>query len=301
MEFSKICHALELLYKKYQNTNEGLLASYIPELAKIDKDLFSISLMFTDGREFHIGDSTKKFTLQSVSKPFTYGLALNLKGEEFVHSKVGFEPSGEAFNSIIELEKDSHKPFNPMINSGAIAISNMILNENELVSFFNKLSLTNLSINQSVYESELSTAHRNRAILNLLRHFEIVDHQMNEGLDLYFKQCSIEVTSKELALMGSVLANKGIHPITKADLLSKYSDKILSLMFTCGMYDTAGSWAYNVGLPAKSGVSGSILVIKPQVFSLCIYSPLINTHGHSVKALKVVEELSKEYNLSIFS
>jgi glutaminase len=249
--------------------------------------------------------------MQSTSKPFTYGQALMDHGKDFVHSRVGVEPSGEAFNSIIELEKDTHRPFNPMINSGAIAIANMIQDKQEnnklikreerLLNLFSKLCNKKLSINEAVFFSEKKTAHRNRAIAHLLRHFEVIGDDIEESLDLYFKQCSIELNVLDLSQMASVLANGGIHPVSQEKIYDKnIVTKMIGLMFTCGLYDSAGAWAFNVGIPAKSGVSGAIFGVIPGKMGIAAYSPLIDEHGHSIRGAKAIEEIAEKLKLNIF-
>lgn len=301
-------YLLEKVYNQYKSNNNGNLANYIPELGKVNPDLFGICVTTINGETYSVGDCQIPFTLQSTSKPFTYGLALNEYGLDLVHSKVGVEPSGEAFNSIIELEKKTHRPFNPMINSGAIAIACMIKGNQEhapyaqLINHFNQLANQSLLLDENIYQSEKNTANRNKAILYLLKHFDVVDDQFNEGLDLYFKQCSINVTLENLSLMSSVLANNGINPKSKKVIYSPlFTQKILSLMFSCGMYDTAGTWSFKVGVPAKSGVSGAIFAVVPGKFSIACYSPLIDDHGHSIRGVLAITDFLNELNINIFN
>jgi glutaminase len=299
---------LKDLYSKYLPCLDGHTADYIPELAKVDINQFAIVIVTVDGQIFKIGDSNKKFTLQSVSKPFVYGLALETHGRELMLSKVGVEPTGDAFNSIIELEKKSHRPYNPMINSGAIAVSSLINGKNltnrlqHILDLFENYVGHPLSVDENVFLSEKKTAHRNRAIANLLKHFNIIEGDIEESLDLYFKQCSILVDTLDLALIAATLGNGGVQPVTGTKVLESDSARdILSLMFTCGMYDSAGEWAYSVGLPAKSGVSGGLLAVVPGKMGIAVYSPLINDRGHSVRAMKVFKDLAQVYDLSVFS
>lgn len=308
-DFSDIQKTIEELYKKYLPLKDGHTADYIPELAKADPEHFGIAIVTSQGEVFKVGNFNNKFTLQSTSKPFVYGLALEEIGQQKMLSKVGVEPTGEAFNSIIELEKQSHRPYNPMINSGAIAISSLIKGKNfnerlqKVLDLFKNYVGHEVCVDENVFLSEKKTAHRNRAIAHLLRHFGIIEEDnIEETLDLYFKQCSILVDTLDLASIAATLANGGIQPLTKKQIISSDTARdILSLMFTCGMYDTAGEWAYTVGLPAKSGVSGGILAALPGVMGIAVYSPLINEHGHSVRAVKVFQELAQKYSLSVFS
>ena len=303
---------LSAAYSRYKTNSDGAKASYIPELLKANVDDFAIVVTTVDGDVFEIGSSHQSFSLQSLSKPFVYGLALAQNGKDKVLSKVGVEPTGEAFNSIIELEKNTHRPYNPMINSGAIAISSMIAGNNfderlaSIVKLFESYVGHELKIDEAVFQSEKSTAHRNRAIAHLLAHFNIIesnnDSFIEEALDLYFKQCSILVNTKDLSMMTATLASGGTQPISKKQILKKDESRdILSLMFTCGMYDTAGEWAYTVGLPAKSGVSGGIIAVVPGVMGIAAYSPLIDIHGHSIRSVLAITEIVRKHNLSIFS
>ena len=299
-------------FNRYKSNCDGAKASYIPELLKANDSDFAIVVTTVEGEVFELGQSDQSFSLQSLSKPFVYGLALAQNGKEKVLSKVGVEPTGEAFNSIIELEKNTHRPYNPMINSGAIAISSMILGSHfnerleSIVKLFESYVGHALKIDDAVFQSEKSTAHRNRAIAHLLAHFNIIenknDSSIEEALNLYFKQCSILVNTIDLSMMAATLASGGVQPKSKKRILSaEDSTDILSLMFTCGMYDTAGLWAYSVGLPAKSGVSGGIIAVVPGVMGIAAYSPLIDNHGHSIRSVKAITELVTKQNLSIFS
>lgn len=308
MTFDQLPTVLKNIHLKNHSIDQGQLASYIPELARVNPALFAISITLVNGETMSFGDSKVDFTLQSTSKPFMYGLALTEHGADYVHSKVGVEPSGEAFNSIIELEKKTHRPFNPMINSGAIAIANQIQSKDSqhridrMLEHFSDLCGRSVKINHQVFESEKKTAHRNRAIAHLLRHFDVIGDDIEETLDLYFKQCSVMVNIENLSQMAATLANNGLQPITKKNIYSAtHTRQILSLMFSCGMYDTAGTWAYTTGIPAKSGVSGAIFAVIPGQMGIAVYSPLIDSHGHSVRGLKTLQDFSQLFNLSLFS
>ena len=298
---------IEDLYHKYRSCSEGTVASYIPELAKANPDDFAIVVVTVEGEVFKVGKSEVPFSLQSTSKPFTYGLILEDFGREFVLSKVGVEPTGEAFNSIVELEKQTHLPYNPMINSGAIAVSSLIKAPHfservkRVMTLFENYMGHSLIGDEAIFQSEKNTAHRNRSIAHLLRHFNVIEDDIDESLDLYFKQCSILANTQDLAMMAATLANNGIQPLTqKTAIKSEFVADLLSLMFTCGMYDSSGEWAYSVGIPAKSGVSGAILGVVPGIMGIAVFSPPIDSKGHSVRGVKVFQELSKNLNLSIF-
>lgn len=247
MNFTNICEALVQAFNLSKEKNEGRLADYIPELAKVNPNLFSATVTTVNGDSFSVGDQTQLFSLQSTSKPIVYSLALKQHGTNYVHSRVGVEPTGEAFNSIIELEKQSHRPFNPMINSGAIATTSLIRSENGIsklqliVNYISELAGRPLSIDTDIFNSERETAHRNRAIAHLMKHFDVMTSDIEETLDNYFNQCSILVTTQDLATIAATMATQGRQPMTNKQLITPdHVTKTLSLMFTCGMYDTAG-------------------------------------------------------------
>lgn len=295
------------IYQQVAFLQDGNVADYIPELKKADPQHFAISVVGCDGESLVAGASQKAITLQSVSKPFSYGLVLEDWGAELVHQKVGVEPTGEAFNSIIELEENSHRPFNPMINSGAIAISSLIQGQDDsqkllrLMDFFGRFVGHPVHVDLPVYLSEKRTGDRNRAIAYLLKNFGILSGDVESLLDLYFQQCSILMNTEDMAIMAATLANNGIQPKTKERLLKPESvQHILSLMLTCGMYDSAGKWVFEVGLPAKSGVSGAILAVVPGVCGIAVTSPLLDSHGHSCRGLEVIKRIALDCHYNIF-
>jgi glutaminase len=207
----------------------------------------------------------------------------------------------------VELEKHTHRPYNPMINSGAIAISSLIKGGSadarleQVLKLFERYIGHPVQYDKKIFESEKNTAHRNRSIAHLLRHFDVIGEDIEESLDLYFKQCSIMVNTKDLSMIAATLANGGVNPKTKTEAVkAKYVGDILSLMFTCGMYDSSGEWAYSVGIPAKSGVSGAIYGVVPGKMGIGVFSPCIDEKGHSHRALKVFQDLSHNLGLSIF-
>ncbi len=253
---------VEDLYDEYKSLDEGEVATYIPELGNANPAHFGVSIVTADGRVFEAGDHDQPFTIQSISKPFTFGMALEACGPEKVWQHVDVEPSGDAFNSI-ELQNGTNRPHNPMVNSGAITVTALLHERfgprtfDEILARFSAAAGRPLSIDQAVYESERRTGHRNRAIAHLLLNFGLVPADAEAALDVYFRQCSILVTSRDLAIMGATLANMGRNPLTDEGVFDIHSVKhMLSIMLTCGMYDYSGQWAYRVGVPAKSGVAG---------------------------------------------
>jgi glutaminase len=295
------------LHDKYKPLKEGRLANYIPELAKADPDWFGICVVTVDGQVYEVGDYEQLFTIQSISKAFVYGLALEEHGRDYVLKRVGVEPTGDAFNSIIQLEESSKRPYNPMVNAGAIATTSLIKGSNpserlnRLLDMFGRYVGRDLFIDMPVFLSERTTGHRNRAMAHLMLNFGMIDEKIDEALDLYFQQCSVMVNCRDLAVMAATLANCGVNPITKQRAVeARYLRDILTVMYTCGMYNAAGQWAYKVGLPAKSGVSGGIVVVVPEKMGIGIFSPLLDAHGSSVRGLKVCEDLSERFGLHLF-
>jgi glutaminase len=298
---------LDDLYEQYKDLDAGQVASYIPELARANPHHFSICVATVDGRVFTVGDASQLFTIQSISKVFVYGLALEDHGRNAVLRKVGVEPTGDPFNSIIRLDDDSKRPENPMVNAGAIATTSLIKGEgatdrlNRMLDMFRHYVGHDVYIDMLVFVSERATGHRNRAMAHLMRHFDMIDDRLEESLDLYFQQCSLMVSGQDLAVMAATLANKGVNPITGDRAVSpQYTRDILSVMYTCGMYNFAGEWAYKVGIPAKSGVSGGIIAVVPNQVGIAVFSPPLDAHGNSVRGIKVCEALSQTYQLHMF-
>ena len=297
---------LESLHQSYANINEGEVANYIPELMKANPQWFGIALITVDGHVYQVGDSRQSFTIQSISKAITYGIALEDNGIEAVLNKVDVEPSGEAFNSI-SLEPDTGRPRNPMINAGAIATVSLVRGDSPDEKFYRMLKCyerylgRTVSIDEDVYHSEKSTGHRNRAIAYLLRNSNIIERDTDEVLDVYFKQCSILVTCRDLAMIGVTLANNGVNPITGVRALnSHYVPKVLSVMSSCGMYDYSGAWVYEVGMPAKSGVGGGIVAVLPGQFGLAVFSPKLDERGNSSRGIAACKKISADFGLHMF-
>jgi glutaminase len=286
---------------------DGVVATYLPELARANPNWFGIAAMTVGGQSFGVGDYQQPFTIQSVSKPFVYGLALEEHGRDAVARRVGVEPTGDAFNSLIKLDENSKRPHNPMVNAGAIATAGLItgadptLRLRKLLTMFEAYAGRPLNVDVSVFVSEKSTGHRNRAIAHLMLNFGMIDPDVDAALDLYFQQCSVLVTAQDLAVMAATLANGGVNPLTGHRAIGPDALRdVLSVMYTCGMYDYAGGWAYTVGLPAKSGVTGGILAVIPGKMGLAVFSPPLDPKGNSVRGIKVYEDLSKDLGLHMF-
>jgi glutaminase len=294
------------LHAKYLPATDGQVATYIPELGHANPEHFGICVITADGRVFEAGDCDQPFTIQSISKPFAFGLAVEELGQDQVLRRVSVEPSGDAFNAI-ELQNGSNRPFNPMINSGAITVSAMLhglhgdRTFDHLLERFSAIAGRQLSIDQAVYESERRTGHRNRAIAHLLLNFGVVHDEIEAALDVYFKQCSILVTCRDLAMMGATLSNMGRHPLTGESAFAiRHVKDILSIMFTCGMYDYSGQWAYRVGVPAKSGVSGGVLAVVNRQLGIATYSPRLDPFGNSCRGTDVCADLASRLGLHVF-
>jgi len=294
---------LRRLHAKHAANVDGTVATYIPELGKANPEWFGIAVATLDGHVYEVGDTRQTFTIQSISKPFTYGLALEDCGLDAVIRKVGAEPSGEAFNSI-SLEPGTGRPLNPMINAGAIASASLVAGRSSedkferLMTIFSLYAGRELALDETVYQSEKETGHRNRAISHMLRNFDILESDPDPLLDLYFRQCSIAVDCRDLSVMAACLANGGVNPLTgERALRQEFVQNVLSVMATCGMYDYAGEWVYWVGMPAKSGVAGGILAVLPGQFGIGVFSPRLDARGNSVRGVGVCKDFSRDFNL----
>ncbi|MDF2532438.1 MAG: glsA [Clostridia bacterium] len=288
---------------------EGKPASYIPELGKVDPKQLGVAIVSMEGSHWGSGAYNSSFTMQSISKVAALMLAVMDRGEQYVFSKVGMEPTGDPFNSIIKLETmKTAKPLNPMINAGAIAVDSLILGEhvedklNRLIGFVRRLCHNEkIWFNQEVYQSENATGYRNRALANFMKDAAIIEGEVEAVLELYFKQCSIELNAMDIAMMGAVLAGDGTSPITGEVIIPKSIARLVkTFMVTCGMYDASGEFAVRVGLPAKSGVGGGILAAVPGKMGIGVFGPALDSKGNSAGGIKVLEYISWKMDLSIF-
>jgi glutaminase len=305
-DISQIEQIVQHIHGKYKNFDEGEVATYIPELGKANPEGFGICLVTVDGRVVHAGDWEDEFTIQSICKPFAFQMALEEFGRDATLKRVGVEPSGEAFNSI-ELDPKTMRPFNPMINAGAIAISSLIKKDppdsgiQEFVKRMQMAAGRKLRIDPEVLASESSTGNRNRAIAYLMLNCGVIDGEVDHTLHQYFSQCSLLVNCQDLAMMAATLANMGSNPVTGERVFDfQYIKDVLTVMFTCGLYDHAGEWAYRVGMPAKSGVSGGILGIVNRQLGIAVYSPKLDARGNSVRGILACKDLANELGLHAF-
>jgi len=290
-------------------TKQGKVATYIPELSKADPEAMGIYVSALNGEEHYAGDYTTKFTIQSMSKVLTLMLAIMDNGKDKVFSKIGMEPTADGFNSIINLEtKNKQRPLNPMINSGAIATTSLIKGKNADEVFNRILEFTrkvtgnpDININEAVYESEKQTADRNRALAYFMKGTGVIENDVENVLDVYFRQCSMEVTCKDIARIGAMLANDGVVYWDDERIIPREVARIVkTIMTTCGMYDASGHFAVHIGIPAKSGVGGGILASVPKRAGIGVFGPALDEKGNSIAGIKMLEELSNELDLSIF-
>ena len=287
----------------------GVLANYIPELAEVDPERLGASIAMVDGELYASGDTDSLFTIQSISKPFVYALALADRGFERVLDKVGVEPSGEPFNEI-SLEDSSGRPLNPMINAGAITTHSLVGTETmnpaermeRVISGLSAFAGRSLDVDEAVYSSEIEHAHRNLAIAHMLRSHDILTENPAGVVEGYTRQCSLLVTVQDLAMMAATLANYGVQPVTGEQVVPKtVVRQVLSVMFTCGMYNAAGDWATQVGIPAKSGVGGGIIGAVPGQLGLATFSPRLDVHGNSVRGVSLFERFSSDMGMHVMN
>ncbi|WP_102159274.1 glutaminase [Zhihengliuella halotolerans] len=283
----------------------GNVADYIPELARANPDVAAIALATVEGSVYCVGDAEQEFSIQSMSKPFTYALALADRGTEAVGERIGVEPSGEAFNEI-SLEAGTGRPLNPMINAGAIAAHSLVRadsaaeRDRRVLEHYSAFAGRELGIAEEVFESEQSTGHRNLGLGHLMKAFGIIDDDPVDVVNGYIRQCSVAVTVRDLALMAATLANSGVQPVTGQRVVDAYATRhVLSVMTSCGMYDAAGDWLTTVGIPAKSGVAGGIIGVLPGQVGVAVFSPRLDAHGNSARGIRMMERISRDLGMHL--
>lgn len=258
-----------------------------------------VAICTVDGHVYTAGDAAQRFAIQSISKAFTYALALADRGASYVDSKINVEPSGEAFNEI-SLDGEPRRPANPLVNVGAIAAAWCVEEPRfpRILEFYERLAGHDLEVDEEVYQAEKEGAARNRALAWLLTSAEVIEDDPEDALDAYLRQCSILVTAEDLAVMGATLAHHGVHPLTGEQVISAdIAQRVLSVMATCGMYDDAGEWMIRVGMPAKSGVGGGIVAAAPAQLGIGTYGPPLDRHGNSVRGTLICQRLSGDFDL----
>jgi glutaminase len=288
-----------------QGDRSGATASYIPELAAAEPDHLAFAVVGPRGVVRSVGDDDVAFSIQSISKPFVLAHVLSTIGLDAVMQRVGTEPSGEPFNAI-SLEEHTGRPANPMVNAGAIATTGLVEGDDiderteRILGTLSAFAGRPLHVDEAVYRSESTTGHRNRALAHLMRSYDVVDGPVELALETYFRQCSVLVTVRDLAVMASTLAFGGRNPVTGELVVEeRVARDVLSIMSSCGMYDFSGEWLLRVGLPAKSGVSGGVLAVSPSQFGVAAFSPRLDRHGNSVRGQAVVRTLSERMGMHL--
>lgn len=294
-------------HAKVKDDNSGKNADYIPYLASVPSNLCGVVIVTVDGRIYAAGDADYGFAIESVSKPFTMSLVMQQQGDKAIVDKIGVEPTGFPFNSVRAIEELKARSVNPLVNAGAIAAVSLVEANSaderwsKIIDFYSKLAGEKLSFNYEVYKSESNSNQHNRAIAELLFSYSRLYCDPLEACDVYTKECSINVTAKQLAVMGATLANGGINPITKERVLdSKYVPKVLSIMLTAGFYDESGLWSWDTGLPAKTGVGGGIVAVAPGKMAIVGFGPPLDESGNSVRGAEAIHYMANKLNLDLF-
>jgi glutaminase len=304
---AELQNAVDKAYEAFKDVKEGANADYIPILATVPSELFGIVIATKDGKIFSAGDVDYRFSIQSVSKPFTAALIMAQQGPEAIREKIGVEPTGMPFNSKIALEMYEQRSVNPMVNAGAIAAVSLVQADSEE----QRWNLVNeniegfagekLSVLEEVYNSEYETSWSNRAIANLLYNYERLYAEPEESLRVYTRQCSIGVNTKNLAVMGATLANGGVNPITGTRMLpAEHVPELLAIMAAAGFYDESGEWMFNAGLPSKTGVGGGIVSVVPGEFAIAAFSPRLNEAGNSIRAMRAIRQIAGDLGVGLY-
>jgi glutaminase len=298
---------VDAAHAKFEDLKEGKNADYIPVLAEVPSELFGVAVVTVDGKLYAAGDVDHAFSIQSVAKPFTAALVMQEQGVEALREKIGVEPTGLPFNSIIAIELNPERSMNPLVNAGAIAAVSMLEASSakarwkKILDWYGALAGEKLALIDEVYVSEAETNYRNRAIANLLYNYGRLYSDPMEATDVYTKQGSVGVNARQLAMMGATLANGGKNPKTGEQLIDPgHIPELLALMMMAGFYDEVGVWAYTAALPAKTGVGGGIVAVVPGRMSMVAFSPRLNEAGNSVRSLRAIEYLSRELGVGLF-
>lgn len=303
-----LARVVEEAHARFKDVKDGAPADYIPELAKVPAELFGVAIVTARGDVYTAGDVDYAFTIQSVSKPFTAALVMQDHGSaNVIVEKIGVEPTGQKFNSILATQIIPQVSVNPLVNSGAIASVSLVKAKSKeerfdrIMKFFERLAADKLTVIEDVYRSEAATNQRNRAHGYILFVSDRIYSDPMEAVDVYTRQCSIGVTAKQLAVMGATLANSGVNPVSGARVIeTRYVPKTLALMMTAGFYNESGLWSYTAGLPAKTGVGGGIVAVVPGKMAIVGFSPRVNDAGNSVRAMKAIEYISDQLGVNLF-
>jgi len=301
MSDREIQSVLDEALEMFEGVDQGANADYIPALAEVDSDIFGIALVTPDGRVFSAGDMESEVSIQSISKVFTMALVMEEEGVDFAPQGVGVDATGQVFNSIVAIEQYKGAEMNPMVNAGAIATTSRVSGDSRddiwsrILDFHSRFAGRELEVNEPVYESEAATNQRNQAIGRLMYAYGHIESNPDQATDIYTEQCSINVNSRDLAVMAGTLANGGLNPVNGQTVMSAENvPEVLAIMATAGLYDDAGKWLYRTGLPAKSGVGGGIIAVSPGRFGIAAIAPPLDEAGNSVKSQLAIEYISKE-------
>jgi len=304
---SDIHRVINEAYSLFKNDTTGKNANYIPYLDNVSPNLFGIVIITNNGEVYKIGDTQYEFGIESISKIFVLAQAMEIVGPEFIESNIGVGATGMPFNSVIAIELQGQKPGSPIVNAGAMATNSLIKGKStveqfeDILNYMSGLANRQLNVIHELYQSEAQTNQHNRAIAMLLESYGHMWADPLDACDSYTKQCSIGITTEDLANMGVVLSNNGVHPFSKKKLIDKkYVPRILAVMGMEGLYESTGSWMYEVGLPGKSGVGGGILAIVPGEMAIAAFAPPLDTAGNSVKAQKAIKYISEKLGLNIY-
>jgi glutaminase len=299
--------AVNAAFARYQNLHEGKNADYIPALAKVDPNLFGIAVVTADGRAFTAGDVRTEVSIQSISKVFTMARVIQDQGPESIEKRIGVDATGMRFNSIVSVEFSKKilggPEMNPLVNPGAITATSMVAGNtadevwSKIIGTYNDFAGRQLSVLQDVYKSESDSNQRNQAIGMLMYAYEYIKSNPAQAVDLYTRQCSVGVNTKDLAVMAATLAFGGRNPITGKQVINaEYVPNVLAVMATAGLYDDSGKWLYHTGLPGKSGVGGGIIAVSPGNFGIAVVSPPLDDAGNSIRAQRAIRDISNALN-----
>jgi len=304
MDYTKILNEIKDELSSFPN--DGKIATYIPELSKVDPEKYGVHLHCTSGSHHAFGDCKERFSIQSISKVFSLSLVMKLLGDA-LWDRMDVEPSGNAYNSLFQLERENGIPRNPFINSGALVLADILVSEfehpkDEILKFVRKISdNASIDFDEKVAQSEKEHGHRNAALANLMKSFGNIKNEISSILDIYFYQCSLAMSCEELSKAFMVYANEGKLLKTGEEIVNPIKvQRINALMQTCGFYDEAGEFAFRVGLPGKSGVGGGIVAVHPEKYSVAVWSPKLNERGNSLLGMETLERLTTKTGLSIF-
>ena len=294
-------------HQKYKSNNDGKVADYIPALATYSPKNFAITIATVDGKIYQVGDVNKPFPMESLSKVFTLALAMEQHGPQVVLEKLGANATGMPFNSGLAVELTKGAPENPLVNAGAMSTVSLIEAKdktdrwNKILDNLNVWADATLTVNEPVFKSEMDTNQHNQALAKLMESYNSFYGNTDDAVEIYTRQCSVDITVEQLAKMGAVLANKGKSPFNGKQLLNeKYVPQVLAEMAIAGLYDGSGKWLYTVGIPAKSGVGGGMVAVVPGEYAIAVYSPPLDEAGNSVRAQKTIEYVAEATEANVF-